>query len=1318
MKNEKIQTEQKLDNYKHQLIVKYSFNDKEKIGKNDLNLNYEAKVMGTKPPRIVELDGRSALQFMGGSYGSSYLQLPEDILSNVDDMTGLTISAWIYLEKGKSVWERIFDFGKGEQRSYLFLTRGFRGVCFYNSDLAADSNKTYPLNEWIHVAMTVTGTKGGTMSNAGPCIYINGELVADGLISQTSSGTYKQLRAWFDTLKDTQNYTKNYIGHSQYEADEDFTGAISDFRIYKTSLTAREILEVMCETLTDEQIVKLVLTDFLPNLPKIVTQDLELPTSFLNQEAEVKWVSDKETILHSDGTIGEVLEPESVLFTAYIKKGICKAEKSYLLSVIPKEIPPYEITIHGDSKVLKISDTLYGLFYEDINNAADGGLYAEMISNRSFEAFEYNIYDSRSGENACSAGRNHTPLLYWYGDLDKVTVKNQGGLHDFFHLKDKDTNTMYVTVEPMTRLYNRGFVDKNEQHAMYFKQGVNYEFSIWVKPETLLSIQSEEKMNNLKEEKNYSKEEKNNPKGEKNNPKKEIDSLKEKIINSEEERTNSKKERIRKEQSALIKIELQDKLGNPISQEVELVIEQQEEWKKYTGIILTPTTTCFGQIALLFTQAMSIDMLSLMPGDVWGAAVEESSKTAHINYMSNPNYRLRKDLVLAMKELHPKFLRFPGGCISEGSYIWDNVYDWKDSVGSVEVRKENFNVWGYMMTLGLGYMEYFQLAEDLHAEPLPVMACGVLCQARSDYANPAGGSLKEKYIKNFTDLIDFAINTNTSENEWATLRKQMGHEEPFPLHYLGVGNENWGEEFFASFEQFKYTIDTYMNENYKGYPLTIISTVGAQADDDAYQEGWRYLSGHRPGSGTVRFTDGNKSFDETVQWYQHQENFMDTIVDEHYYRSNEYLLENADRYNYYYRAYKEDGTLDEAQTSKVFVGEYASNDKNTLAGAIAEAAVMTGFENNSDVVRLAATAPLFNKVVTDGTYRWTPDAIWFDNETVWRTPNYYIQQMFAGYIGTYLLQTTFETYFQGKKEILRPRGGISISTKEADLLIKEVKVISNEKDHEILFYQDFTKEQKPEWNRLPESSGDIIRKETGLLIKAQETGRNGIYINAPNWSNYTVEMKAEKQAGSDGFYLGVGLINPVLSDRTLLEYTVGTIEKNTGIKVYKEGKEAYTMGDYSSSTCAGNLRAAYIEEAEIGKEYSITVNYGGETGNHLICFYEADGRKSTVLNYKLEAYNRDIYHSVTKDESNIYAKLVNADSIDKLVKIILKNEEVKEEFDLITLSGEKEQLQVPNINKKDKEQIVPIKNKAKIKEGILLLNLPANSATIAVFKRK
>ena len=1221
------------------LIAWYPFSDAAKAGVDASGNEQNAIEKGANAPVIKEVCGRMAAYFAGGANQVSYFELPKQLLKDVSDETGFTVSAWVCGDKANSVWERIFDFGNGAGGPYLFLTRFQRGVCFHNGDLAADAGVAIPVNEWVHVAMTVTGSKGGTLSSAGPRIYINGELAADGFISQTSSGTYKKLREWFATIEETDNYNNNYIGRSQFDADVDFCGAMSDFRIYKEALSEQDIIALMCDSLTEEEMVSLAKEKYLPAVNKIITEDLELPDSLMEGRVQVKWRFSNENAIDACGKVMPVKNAEGVLITAELSCGKSVAEKEFEATVLPKNVPPYELTVYGDKEILDISKTLYGLFYEDINNAADGGIYAEMIQNRSFECFEYDTYDARSGENGISTGRKHFPLRFWFGDLEKVEVKQVGGLREYFSLEDADANAYFISVESGTTLYNRGFCDNTLEHAMHIEKNGTYHFSLWAK--------------------------------------------------SKEEVT--------------IKVTLLDKDEKEISNTVEIRSKDRDCWEKYEAEVLTANTDCLGQIRISFDKAAEVDMLSLMPGQVWGACEEDGSSTAHANYLANSNYRLRKDLVETLVELHPTFLRFPGGCISEGSYIWDNVYDWKDSVGPVEVRKENFNVWGYMMTLGLGYMEYFQLAEDLHAEPLPVMACGVLCQARSDYANPAGGALQDKYIQNFIDLIDFAISIDFVNNKWAALRKEMGHEAPFGLHYLGVGNENWGTEFFASFEKFKHAIEKHMLSHYPGYELHIISTAGAQADDDAYQQGWKFLAGFMEGGAKVRFTDGVNSFDEDVQWYQHSKHHLDTIVDEHYYRSNEYLLENADRYNYYYRGY-ENGVLDENATSKVFVGEYASSDKNTLAGAVAEAAVMTGFEKNSDVVRLAATAPLFNKVVGDGTYRWTPDAIWFDNDSVWRTPNYYVQQMFAKYIGKKLLDSSYKTYFLGKKKRLRPEGAVVISA-EGEVEFLQIKVVSNcTKD--ILFYHEFEKEQGPV--KL------ICGNEELVLLPFVMGSKHGFYLDAPTWHDYTVELIVKKCQEDAVISVGVGYVK-----QSIHEYCVGDKKHGTGLRVYKDGKEAYTMGDYSSSVYAGNLRACYDEAVEVGKEYTITVNYGGFDGKEIICFYQDESStQKALLSCKLEAYNRDIFHAVTADDEKVYMKLVNADEFDKLLSVKLKELSVEKEAETVLLTGEKEFWHTPNVNTKKKEVIAPVYGKIPVENNELTIHLPANSVTVAVLKKK
>lgn len=1245
-----------MTNFRDQLIAHYKFEDAAHIGKDSSRQGLDGVASGKIIPAVSEVSGRMAATFAGGASGTSYVQLPAGLLKDVSDNTGVTVAVWVNFGKGTNVWERIFDFGKEEAGPYLFLTRNLRGTLSAGGDLVVDPGRGFAGGEWMHIALSVLGTQGGTLSSAGPVVYVNGEAVADGSISQTSSGNYAQLRRWFQSFTDADNYSRNYIGRSQYEADDDFAGSLSDLRIYKAGLSMDEVIEVMCESLTDEEIVKLGRDKYLSFPTSIVTKDLTLPSALMGGKVQVAWTSSQPEVLSDQGRIQQIDSARAATITAVLTKGAVSIEKSFAVSVLPQHLPPYTLTVHGNQEVLDVSEVMYGLFYEDINNAADGGIYAELVQNRSFESFAFDTYSHASGECGCSTGRNREPLFAWSGDTDKMSPQHHGGLNEFFGITDKDVNAYYVTVKDGATIRNRGFADSNRHCAMSVKTGEQYDFTIWAKADS----------------------------------------------------------------AGTITLQLQDAGGAAISDSVVLEVEGGNTWKKYgvqPGIVLTGTATVLGQLALTFAGEISIDMVSLMPRDVWGAGEEVRSQSAHANYQGNPNYRLRKDLVNALVDLHPKFLRFPGGCISEGSFIWENVYDWKDSISGIELRKENFNVWGYMMTMGLGYMEYFQLAEDLNATPLPVMACGVLCQARSDYAHPAGGELRDYYIKNFTDLIDFAISMDFENNEWALMRKTMGHEAPFGLRYLGVGNENWGTEFFANFEVFKTSIDAYMERNYPGYTLHIISTVGAQADDDAYQQGWKFLSGNLSGSAEVAFADGRKVIRETVTWYGQQPNYMDTIADEHYYRSNEYLLKNADRYNYYYRAYQGDGGIDWKETSKVFVGEYASTDKNTLAGAVAEAAVMTGFENNADVVLLAAYAPLFNKVLTDGTYRWTPDCIWFDDETVWFTPNYYVQQLYAKYLGNKVLATSFSTYKNGKPAALIPHGGIEIAAGSAEVLVKRATVTSNQ-DGSVLLEQDFTQELNPAWQVIPGSVGGTVRAGEGLVLKAQDSGRNGLYLLNDSWTDYTVEVVVSKTQGEDGFYIGVGLTDIAAETKNVLEYAVGYGGNATGVKVFKQGVEAYTLGDYSSSTAAGNLRAASYETVADNTDYTITVNYGGETGGKLLCSYTDGKTASKVLDYKLEAYNGEVFNSVTKDAEHVYVKLVNPDNVAKATELRLQELNVEAAARLITLTGDASLVHVPNVNQKNNERIVPQEQQITVDGSGVILSLPANSVNVLVLDLK
>jgi alpha-L-arabinofuranosidase len=1223
------------------LILHFPFDDpKQPLRNLGNNNNSYAKLCGKTEPCIEERCGRVGITFAGGEHGSSYIELPQDILGSVSDDDGLTITAWIYLDKGNSIWERIVDLGHGETGPYMFLTRMLHGECMDGSPLGADSKSIVPENEWIHVAFTVLGTKGGTLGSAGPRIYLNGELVGDGLISQTSSGAYLTLRKWFEKLQETGMFDKNYIGHSQYAADGDFAGTISDFKMYNTVLTDEEIIDQMCESLSDDDILKLAADKFLKAPSKIITKDIELEKSLMRGKVTVNWSSSDKDAIDDAGvlTIDKNADKgKKVTLSATLSCGDKTVVKNYDISVVPSAIAPYELKINASNKVLDISNTLYGLFFEDINHSADGGIYAEMIQNRSFEEFEYEIYDHRSGENGTSAGRKHDPLKYWFGTLDKVSVKNENGLRDFFNLTDKDANAYYIEAQDGCVLRNRGFCDNRMECAMPLKKGEKYDFSIWAK-------------------------------------------------------SNGKAGTAEESKAPKILVDLHSSDGRPISTTGKIEVSNDGTWKKYELKGIEAIEEGTGYIELKFEGTIAVDMVSLFPENVWGVDIQNSNPKAHNNYICNPNYRLRADLVKTLVDMKPKFLRFPGGCISEGSYIWDNVYDWKDSVGPVEIRKENYNVWGYTMTLGLGYMEYFQLAEDLGAEPLPVMACGVLCQARSDYANPAGGALRDKYISNFIDLIDFAIGTDFS-NKWAAIRRDMGHPEPFGLHLLGVGNENWGPEFYANFELFEKAITDHMNKNYPGYDLTIVSTAGAQADDGAYQDGWRYLAGFETDSAEVAFTDGTTSTELTKQqWYKFKPDYLDTIVDEHYYRDNNYLLENVDRYTYYNRTFS-GKWADEAHMPKVFVGEYASNEKNTLAGAIAEAATMIGFEKNSDVVRLASTAPLFNQPAEDGTYRWTPDCIWFDQEKVWLTPTYHIQKLFACNIGTELVDTDYYKYVDGNLEKQRVHGGILIEA-TGDVDIISVKVISAV-DNACLYEHNF-KDGLGDFVTNPVNTGTCNITSQCLEIRGAQDF--GLYNVSGDFENAIIKLKVRRLSNESVVKAGLGLRieNGVFAKETMdvHEYCIGDVKNGCGLKVYKNGVEGYVLGDYSSSVYASNLRRAYKGEVPVGEELTLTLGLGGANGDTLNCYYEAEGKdgvRFAELTTRLDSYDKELFSSVTKDDKYIYIKLVNAGRDEKKVKVILDENggQVSNMRKAVksVLSGDIDLAQMPNINTRENSPI-------------------------------
>lgn len=1205
-------------------------------GKIQDNLGTETKWVGSEDVQFASVQGRQGLSFNG----NGYLQLANDLLKTVNDETGFTFSAWVYIKEGTSAWERIFDFGSGEGKPSVFFTRNFRATLSGFGDLVADGSKRYTENQWVHLTYVYTPTDKARNSSAGGRVYIDGELVGDGLINQTTSGLFGKLKLWTALFEEEGHYTHNYLGHSQYDADADFNGILSDVSLYNTNLDERDILSLMAQTLGDEDIINIAKNRDLDLGLHVISDDLDLKSSLFGGLVDVEYTSSNPDVLGHDGRIMEVVSPEHVSLSVALKRGAINLVETFDFTVLPKEIPGYKIKVKPEV-LSSVSDIMYGLFYEDINNAADGGIYAELIRNRSFESFTFDDFMPNDNVCGCESGRSHDHLQAWYGDTDKVVIHTKGGLRDHLNL-DAGVNENYIEIEDAT-IINKGYNDTNHDSAMLFRKGSSYDFSLWFKGEGKLTLN------------------------------------------------------------------LLDDEAQVISEALVLELSS-EEWTHEEEHSIQALKSGLGQISIQVEGKLYLDNFSLMPANVWGNEETNTSDTAASNYAINKNYRMRADLVHALQDLKPKFLRFPGGCISEGAFVWDNVFDWKQTMGPIEVRKENFNLWGYSMTMGLGYFEYFQLAEDLDAFPVPVMACGVLCQARSDYAAPAGGSLRDYYISNFTDLIDFAISMDFENNQWAKMRRDLGHETPFDLKYLGVGNENWGDEFFANFEVFNHEIEKHMAQYHPEHELHIISTVGAQADDDAFQDGWKFLHGDHKGVDTLEFTDGHQLFNEDIKWYEHADHYMNTIADEHYYRTNDYLKNNVDRYNYYKRVYNEDGSVDQNQTSKVFVGEYASTDKNTLHGAISEAALMTGFENNADVVVMASYAPLFNKVLTDATYRWTPDLIWFDNEDVWFTPNYYNQKMFANNIGTQVLKTDYSSYVNGQLESDTPKGAITISAIQSEILIQSLKVVSN-LNGDLIFEQDFTQALSPLIKVLPHGDG-FTQTPDGLLVSKQEAGVNGIVIDG-SFENYQLELVTQRISGDNALLVGVGVTS--LDAKSAIEYAIDYVGHTSGLRVFKDGVEGYRMGDFSTSVLAGNMRRSHINAIENNTAVKVSINFGLET---LKAHYETSGSTFGAIEVRNEVYKKELFNTVSEDDKALYIKLVNIDNVSKRVELDVTAWNLHPEAKLTVLTGEESLLDQSNVNAKEQEPIQPKDSLVFLEDGILDLVCPKLSVSVIRIDKK
>jgi alpha-L-arabinofuranosidase len=521
------------------------------------------------------------------------------------------------------------------------------------------------------------------------------------------------------------------------------------------------------------------------------------------------------------------------------------------------------IIVSVNKPTAAVQPTMWGIFLEDINFGADGGIYAELVKNRSFEF--------------------SMPLMGWTVHQNKF---NEGSVLVLNRQAENTGNPRFVRItkndaNDTLSLTNEGF------RGMGIKKGLRYDFSVLCRQQT---------------------------------------------------------------PGLKLHIELLNAAGNIIGSTTLAPSAPGNEWKKESVSFNATDTAWKGKLSIWFEGigVLDLDMISLFPADTW----------------KNRPGGMRADMIQLLADMKPGFIRFPGGCIVEGRDLASR-YQWKKTLGPVDERQLIVNRWNtefahrpapdYFQTFGLGFFEYFQLAEDIGAEPLPILNCGMACQFNTAEVVPLNEI--DPYVQDALDLIEFAngdINT-----KWGKMRASLGHPAPFNLKMMGVGNENWGPQYIERLKIFSKAI----KEKYPNFRL--VNSSGTDPDGDRFD----YLNGE------LRKMNAD-------------------LIDEHYYRRPEWFLANATRYDNYPR-----------NGSKIFAGEYAAQsdkavsvqNKNNMATAIAEAAFMTGLERNAGVVNMASYAPLF---AHDEAWQWTPDLIWVNNAQSFGTTDYYVQKLYSTNKGT------------------------------------------------------------------------------------------------------------------------------------------------------------------------------------------------------------------------------------------------------------------------------------------------------------------------------
>ncbi|MCX6878445.1 MAG: SUMF1/EgtB/PvdO family nonheme iron enzyme [Verrucomicrobia bacterium] len=532
------------------------------------------------------------------------------------------------------------------------------------------------------------------------------------------------------------------------------------------------------------------------------------------------------------------------------------------------------ISVDAAAAGAEVNPHMYGIFFEEINHAGDGGLYAELVRNRSFE--DCNVPEGMRLDQgfAVAACRDKIPwppkdpVPAWQ-DLAKAGAAATMALDKQKLLNPAQSTSLRWEIKTADQDHPAGLANTG-YWGMSFTEGESYELNLYVCAEPAFK-------GNL---------------------------------------------------TAVLETTDGTRLSEPAA-----ITGSGAAWKKLRAKLTAKTTHHNARLALYADApgTLWLDVVSLFP-----------SHTFH----SRPN-GLRADLAQLLADLRPGFVRFPGGCVTEGLTL-EQGHAWKKSIGDIAERPGVWNaMWGYRRTDGLGMLEFLQLAEDIGATALFCNNMGIACTIHTPGGVPCPPEQVQSYVDDTVDAISYAL--DPLHTKWGDLRAQHGHPDPFPLAYVNLGNELNSREYTERYPAFYQAIKA-------KYPA--ITTIA-------------YAPVGKPKAPVE-------------------------IKDLHDYRDDAWFRANMNRFDTYDR-----------KGPKVSNMELAARNRtnHTLHNALLEAAYMLGLERNADVVRLVSYAPLF---MNTHDKRWEPDLIHFDNHRAFGTPSYYAQMLFMHHRPDVVLTTRLE----------------------------------------------------------------------------------------------------------------------------------------------------------------------------------------------------------------------------------------------------------------------------------------------------------------------